>query len=559
MAQYLNVFFRVLKGYSIEEKVISLVVAASVLFFSIQGAVEIFRNPTLFMDEGGYYTEGLINERPTLLNPVYSDFAEADREISGLVFSGLTKYDTELATFVEDMAKLSISEDRMTYSFKIKDGIKWHDGQDLTADDVFFTFNEVIQNPNFQNPVLKANFSGVEINKVDDKTVSFKLSKPNSFFITNMNVGILPKHLLGEVTVADLPQNSFNLSPIGTGPYKMDMPIETINDGRQRVSLVINDDYYGEKPSIKNVRFHIYPSTDMMLKEQSTLNILSKVPKDIFSGIEETGRFEFLNYELPQYTAVFMNMDSETLKKDKVRVALQKAIDKNALLALLPNKTAVDTPLMELNQSEWLNKPNIEEANGALFDSGYKLEADNENPYRKNADGEILKLTLLVRNNEDVFAAEETGIIVNFLVSAWKNVGVEVEAQFENPDIFATRVASREYDLLLTGESLGYNLDTYAYWHSSQAGGNGLNLSNYKSFVADSLIERMRNTFDNDEKQEYAEDLAEEISKDVPAVFLFRPSYVFANDAKVKKISLKNLVYPSDRFDNITEWCIKCE
>lgn len=560
MARKWNAFLRVLRSYSIEEKVVSLVLVVVVFVLLFQSLFDIFRTPGIFDNDGGTYTEGLISETPLILNPVYVDFSEANREISGLIFSGLTKYDPDLQAFVGDLVELSISEDGKTYNFVLQDDVMWHDGELLTADDVYFTYHDVIQDPDFQNPVIKANFEGVEVKKIDDHTIEFVLDKPNSFFITNLNVGILPKHLLEGIPVLDLPQNAYNLQPVGSGPYTVDEPVEMLDDGRQRVFLALNDDYYGDVSSISNIRFHIYPDIFGLLKEQSTVNIIDKVPMDILPQIEESGRFEFLNYELPQYTAVFINMDNKILKKNKVRVALQKAIDKNELTKILSNKTLVDTPLMELDQSEWLFKPNIEEANGALFDSGYKVDENSENPYRKVSDEENLKFVLLVRQfNEGTFAAEEMKKVVDFLVESWEQIGVEIEAQYAYPDEFAARIQNRDYDLLLTGQSLGYNLDTYSYWHSSQADGNGLNLSNYKSFAADSLIETTRKTFVNENKEEFLKDLAKEIKEDVPAIFLYRPSYVFATDWKVENIEMENLAYPSDRFVNIADWCIMCE
>jgi len=376
-----------------------------------------------------------------------------------------------------------------------------------------------------------------------------------------LNVGILPQHLLGGIPVASLPNAGFNLQPVGTGPYKVDSPIEVLPDGRQRSLLTLNENYYGEKPKIKNVRFHVYPDEESMLKEISTLNVISKVSRDIYSSIQDSDRFSFLNYELPQYTAVFMNMDNVILKKDKVRIALQKAIDKEALLKVLSYKTAVDTPLMSLDQSEWRNKPNPEEAKGALYDSGYNMNvSDESDPYRKLSDGSNLKFILLVRQlDENPAAAVEIAKAVDFLVDSWKQVGIQVDPQFESLETFNQRIKDRNYDMLLTGESLGYNFDTYAYWHSSQAGSNGLNLSNYKSFSADSLIEKVRGTFDNDEKEKYLEDLANTIATDEPAIFLYRPSYVFATDNKVKGISLLNLAFSADRFSEIATWCILCE
>ena len=116
---------RVLRSYSIEEKVVSLVLVVVVFVLLFQTLVGLFRTPGIFDNEGGTYTEGLISETPILLNPVYVDFGEANREISGLIFSGLTKYNPDLQAFVGDLAELSISEDGQTYDFTLEE--EWLD------------------------------------------------------------------------------------------------------------------------------------------------------------------------------------------------------------------------------------------------------------------------------------------------------------------------------------------------------------------------------------------------------------------------------------------------
>jgi peptide/nickel transport system substrate-binding protein len=559
MKNYFSRFLRILRSYSIEEKVFSLILGLLVIFLLTQSVVGLFKTPGIFDDEGGRYTEGLINEKATLINPVYADFAEANRELSSLVFSSLTKYDPVNKAFVGDLADVKIGENKKTYQFHIKEGVFWHDGQPFSADDVFFTFHDVIQSPDFQNPVLKANFEGVEIKLIDARTIEFILNKPNSFFITNFNVGILPKHILNDIPVGDLPLSNFNIKPIGTGPYKIVDQMEILENGKARVYLALYDQYYGKKPKIQNIKFHIYQDAKSLMNEKGTLNVISKAPKEYAQVLLSDTRFQAVNYELPQYTAVFFNMESDAVKTTKVRVALQKAIDKSVLLEKINNKIAVDTPLMELNQSEWLYQPNVEEAKGALFDSGYKMSNDENDPYRKNKDGSNLKLSLLARQLDDPMAADELNIVINYLVESWKNVGVEIEIIVLPLKDFSEKVKNRDYNLLLAGESLGYNFDTYSYWHSSQANANGLNLSNFKSFAADSHIEKVRNTFNNDEKEDSLKLLAGIISKEIPAIFLYRPSYIMATDGKVKNINMENIAYSSDRFARIGEWCIKCQ
>ncbi|MFC1748513.1 ABC transporter substrate-binding protein, partial [Pseudomonadota bacterium] len=346
--------YRVLRTYNIEEKVISIIITILVVVVGVQGIIEAFEKGSFMPGEGGLYIEGILSDKPLVLNPVYSDFSDANREVNSLVFSGLTKYDPEKEAFVGDLAKLTISEDKQVYKFELKTGVSWHDGEPLTIDDVYYTFHDVIQDPEFQNPVLKANFEGVEIKKDDEKTIEFVLEKPNSFFITNLNVGVLPKHILGDLSVPEIAFSDFNASPIGTGPYKVESGVGVETDGRQRVSLESYSEYYGDLPKIEKIRFYIYPYTDFLLKEKSNINIISKVPADTLSELQESGRFTFEGYELPQYTAVFINMDSVVLQKEKVRVALQKAIDKEELMKMFNNKMAVDTPLLSLSQEDWI-------------------------------------------------------------------------------------------------------------------------------------------------------------------------------------------------------------
>ena len=549
---------RVLKAYSIEEKVLSLVVGIVICTAFIHGVMSFLKNPGLVASES-FYVEGILSERPAVINPLYADLSDANRDLSSLVFSGLTKYDPNLKAFVQDLAELTILEDKKTYRFKLRDNVFWHDGQKLTVDDVYFTYHDLIQNADFQNPVLKANFEGVKITKVDDKTIDFSLRAPNSFFITNFNVGILPMHLLKDVSIADLQNDLFNIKPVGTGPYMVNDPMETLNDGRQRLLLTRFDNYYGTRSKIKNIKILLYPDVQSLLKEINILDLIAKVPRDIIGDIKNDSRFISGIYQLPQYTAVFFNTESAILKKYKVRLALQDSLDKSKLLQILDNKAAINTPLLDLNQLEWSTKVNLEEAKGALFDSGYKAETEKNEIYRVDSKGNNLSLTLLARAyDKGTGLYLENEKVINFLVESWKQIGVDIKVKLEDSSSFQDMLTKRDYDIVLIGQSLGYNNDTYAYWHSSQANESGLNLSNYKSFAADSLIEKVRNTFDNSEREVLLKNLAKVLSEDIPAIFLFRPTYVFAHESKVKGFILENFAYVSDRYSNIGQWCTNC-
>lgn len=560
MKKFLQVFLRVLKAFTLEEKVLSVIIMLALIFFGIRSYSFVI-NPAAVVAESGVYTEGIISTIPVLINPLYVDFSQANRDVSSLIFSGLLKYDPKLEGFVDDLASLKISEDKKDYVFTIKDNVQWHDGTPFTVDDVIFTYG-LIQADAFQNPLLKANFQGVKIEQVGEKTVKFSLSRPNSFFITNFNVGILPKHILGDTAVTDLLNSKFNLQPVGTGPYKVAGPLQSSDDGIQKVVMDRFDGYYSAKPKINEIRFNVYPDEESLLKEKGSINIVARVSNALTELIYDA-RFKTINYALPQYNAVFLNTQSKILKDSKVRIALLKSLDKDALVAKLDNRVRVDTPLMGLNQKDWINTPDQKEASGALYDAGYQFKKDDKGQilpgeiYRKDKAGTTLELTLVARAyDEGTLQDKEVKTTIGTLVDSWTKVGVKMNVSYLSETDYMSAVKAKQYDMILAGQSMGYNLDTFPFWHSSQVKEDGLNLSNYRSFAADQEIEKIRETFDKDEKEARQKQLAAIISKEVPAIFLYRPNYLFLTDGKVQNINLNNMSFESDRFVDIADWCI---
>lgn len=546
---------KTIRSFSNKEKTASILV---VLLLAIIIIPPILRDERLENVTGGtstastLYSEGLIGEI-IHLNPVFTEFSEVDQDISTLIFSGLSKYDSIEGKVVEDIATHILDESQTTYTFTLKNNIYWHDGTEVTAEDIYFTYHDVIQNTDFQNPILRANFEGVEVEMIDTRTVTFTLDAPNSFFFTHTSVGLLPKHILGEVPVSELDTHEFNQLPIGTGPYKVTAPYEYVDEEEQVVELELFEEYYGDMPTITNLRFHTFPNLDTLLDSEGQWHGTARIPKYLLIEAQ-SDRLEAYRYELPQYTALFINTDSEFLSKNKERLAISKTIDKGYIIDQIGYAATIDTPLLELNQDDWLHQTNLEEAQGALYDAGWYL---NDDGIRENYSGETLTLRLIRRTFSDEHKEEVASITAEIIQKQLLEVGIEVLIEAYENEMIQEKILSRDYDLLLYGQSLGYNLDTYSYWHSSQATEYGLNLSNYRNPNADQLIEAIRRTFDPIKKEELLNDLAATIAEDIPAVFLYTPSYYFLVDERVQGIEIPELRFPSDRFATIAGWYLE--
>ncbi|MFA5948141.1 MAG: ABC transporter substrate-binding protein [Candidatus Gracilibacteria bacterium] len=555
--RFLKFLISVFKAYDFRDKLVTGFAFAVILLMFVK--MIIF--PYGFFNFGApnIYTEGIVSKSGVNnLNPLFVDYNEADREISSLIFSGLMKYDPDKKAIVDDMASLTINEEKTEYTFTVRAGLKWQDGYDFTAEDVYFTFHDVVLNQSFPNEILKTNFSGIEMELIDKDKIKFTLKKPNVFFINNLTVGILPKHLLASVSPSDLLTNDFNKMPIGTGPYMINEPIQRFTDGRFQVILARSPYYYGDVSEIENLRFIVYETMEELIKEINAVNGVSKVTGNYIIDFRNNARFKLLSYQLPQYMAVFMNMESSILKdNDKVRFALKKSVFKKELLDMFVDKIPVETPIMDLKQEDYAIVPSKEEAMTSLKDAGYDYGIDDTEKVgiRYDKDGKALELNLIARLYEEgTYQFDETNKIIGFLQKAWEDIGIDIKVEFLERDDFRNRLSNRGYDLAFVGQNLGYNLDTYSYWHSTQADPRGQNLSNYKSFGVDALIEDIRSTFDLEKRAFILKDLAKQINDDNAAIFLYRPVYYYASDNKLSGISMDGVVYPSDRFARIAQW-----
>ncbi|MEK7673400.1 MAG: ABC transporter substrate-binding protein [Patescibacteria group bacterium] len=556
MKKFFSNILKVFKTYTYRDKLVSIFAVA--VFLAMIVKMIVFPYGIFGFGDTSIYTEGLVSKNGIQnLNPLFVDYNEADREVSRLVFSGLMKYDPIKKAIVDDMAALSVNEDKTEYTFKLRNGLKWHDGKAVTIDDVYFTYHDLIMSEAFANEILKTNFAGVKIQKINANTIKFTLEKPNVFFISNFITGILPQHILDGVDPSEILQNEFNRNPIGTGPYMVVDPVEILKN-RSQITLTRNPNYYEKLSEIEFMRFIVYPSMQDLLNEVNAVNGVVKVSGENLLDFVNNDRFELIPYKLPQYTAVFMNMDSKILKDNKkVRSALQKAVDKKAFIGDSLDKIRIDTPLLQLDDKEALYKPNVEEAQGALKDAGYSYHTDDteKKGIRYNSAEEALELNMIVRLYEEgSYQSEEIKKLVKYLEDSWEKIGFSVQVEFLSLEDFNARIASRKYDLLLVGQNLGYNLDIYSYWHSTQANPLGQNLSNYKSFQVDSLIEDIRSIFDAQKRDERLKEFDRVVSEDIPAVFLYTPVYYYASDGKLTGLDMDNLVFPTDRFAEIGDW-----
>jgi peptide/nickel transport system substrate-binding protein len=209
------------------------------------------------------------------LNPLLSGQAAAT-DIAQFLFSGLIRFDDrgepipDAATVVPTRENGGISADGKTITYHLRPNLRFSDGTPLTADDVVFTFEQVM-NPRNNVPYHFPHDQAQSVTAKDAHTVVVKLRAPSAPFVSNfMRCGtqgaILPKHLLAGKP--DLNQNPYNLKPVGSGPYMVER-----YDINSRIEMVPNPYWFGGKPGLQRVTYRIIPSENTLLVALKTHEI----------------------------------------------------------------------------------------------------------------------------------------------------------------------------------------------------------------------------------------------------------------------------------------------
>ena len=257
----------------------------------------------------------------TRINPAMDEHGE----INLLLFSGLTSHDGENQVAPGLAESWDFDEATCTYTFHLREGVKWHDGEPFTAEDVKFTI-EAIQNP--ENASENApNFEDVkEITVKDEHTIAFRLSAPNVAFLDYMSRAILPRHRLeGE----DMQESAFFRAPIGTGPYKLDSW-----DAGQAITLVKNQDYYKGEPHIGRVIFKIVSddSARAVQMEAGELDLALLAPRDAQSFAGKDG-YACYNMKTSDYRGILFNFQNPYWQENRDLIpALCYALDRQTIL-----------------------------------------------------------------------------------------------------------------------------------------------------------------------------------------------------------------------------------
>jgi peptide/nickel transport system substrate-binding protein len=458
-----------------------------------------------------------LGAEPGTLNPITATDAYESIVNSGKIYETLVKRDNKTLEIVPLLAESwEVSEDKLTFTFHLRRGVKWHDGYPFTAHDVVFSY-EKIMDPEVDAPHLRAYYKDIRsIEAIDDYTVRCSYSKP--YFLALEFCGgipIVPKHVFEK---GDFNTNPAGRAPIGTGPYRF----VKWNTGEE-IILDRNEDYWGKRPYIKRIVFKIIsdPTVALQVLKREEIDLTGLTP---IQWARQTSsqrfkkNFRKLSYFTPNYSYIGWNTRRPFFSDKRVRRAMTHLVNRELILEkILYNLGEIVTNPFYIYSPEYDHsiKPypyDPVEAKKLLDEAGW---VDHDGDGIRDKDGVKFEFEFLIPSGS--ITAEQ---IATILEEELKKVGIRMRIRRLEWAVFVKHLEERRFDAVTLAWSMGVESDPYQVWHSSQAE-RGSNFVGFKNDEADRIMEQARKEFDKAKRVRLFRKLARIIHEEQPYTFLF--------------------------------------
>lgn len=507
--------------------------------------------------QGGVYIEGLVGGIGRL-NPLLDDNNPADQDVNRLLFNGLVRFD-DRGNPVPDLAEAwGVSWTGLNYNITLREGLTWHDGAELTTADVAFTI-ELMRNPQMPIPAdLRTLWDSVEVIVLDPRNMQIILPSPLASFIDYLSFGVLPVHLLGNLSPAELLNAPFNLQPVGSGPYRFGELVS--EDGRVTgVTLTAWDNFYAGRPFLDQVVFSYYESSEAAYAAYQRGEVMgvSYLSPQVLPQALQDQTLNVYSSRLPRLSLMLMNLGSTEVpffSEQPVREAILLGINRQWIVDnyLGGQAFVADGPILPGSWAYNENLPRVgfdtEAALARLRDAGYTIPASGGEVRSK--DGIPLSFQL-VHPDTPLHAQIAETIRTNLA-----ELGIEViPLAVPYAELLSDYLEPRSYQAALVDLNLSHypDPDPYPFWHQAAISG-GQNYSRWDDRRASEYLEEARVSIDRVERGRLYRNFQNHFANEVPAIPLYFPVYSYGVSAQVRGVSVGPLFQPSDRFATLYEW-----
>lgn len=462
-------------------------------------------------------------------NPLFGE-ASLSREIIHLTLLGLADLDEHSEFKPEIASSWESSPDFLELTYHLRKGALWSDGVPITAHDVKFTF-DLLMDTTVASPNQGFTEYIKEVEVVDDHTVTFHFSEAYPAQIFDTAGEILPQHLLQDADRKSLRSHPFGRKPLASGPFKLGKWV-----AQQYIELVPNERYFGDKPKLERVIFKIIPDQSSMLMqlENGEIDMMSNVPVSQVAELQERNKqLNIFQISGRVYYYIGYNQNNDLFTNKNVRHALTMAIDRQKIIdALLYGfGTKCVGPLAPIVQ--WAFNQDVHElpfdparARTLLRQEGWQ-DSDNDGVLDKN--GRAFEFTLVLNAGNQT--KSDIGVIVQQQLS---RIGIRVKLKTFEWNTYLTTIQSHKFDACLGSLNSSYYIDPTPVFHSKAT--NMFNSISYANPEVDRLIETGRSEMVRQKAAEIWKEFQQILYDDQPFTFLFWKDEICAVNKKFKNV-----------------------
>ncbi|CEG28711.1 ABC transporter substrate-binding protein [Bacillus sp. B-jedd] len=506
------------------------------------------KNSTGEPKKGGTVTSPIVGD--PIFNPWHPNAYAESNVVNRIIFSGLTKPGKDNAPSPSLATEWSASEDGLVWTFKLREGVKWHDGEPFTAEDVAFTFNDIVLNKELGSNGA-SNYKAVDnVKVVNDHIVEFHLKNPWAALpaYLGFNSEIIPKHKFEGQNPWEL--TSFNKEkPVGTGPFK----VGTYISG-QSVELIPNEDFFGGAPHLDKFVYKILAEKNTHVAQalSNELDIFVLEDKASLERIKQSKNLEVLPSDANRYFWISLNQENPMFTDLKVRQAFLHAIDRQAIIdSVLKGfgkiADAAITPQLSTYYTDDVKRYDYDPAKAkALFEeAGWK---DSNGDGILDKDGKPFKFEF------DIGIQGDLEPIAQMVQQYLKEVGLDVKLNtLEWNAMIQKNIIERDFDMILNWWAYPADPDVYAQYHSSNAG-KGNNIPGYKDAKLDELLVKGQQTSDPAARGEVYKEMQQYMAENLPYLYLWYPEEIQIRNKKLKGVPD---MYFGGALHYVNEWYIQ--
>jgi peptide/nickel transport system substrate-binding protein len=450
-----------------------------------------------------------------------------DYEVWNLIWPTLTNMAAKDFAPEPGMAESwTSSDDGLTWTYKMRKGMKWSDGEPMTAEDVKYTIDRANEEEWNSHISTTANLTAAVI---DENTLEIKTSEPDPR-LPSLGVYVMPKHIYEKVSAEDMPNYTAE-DKIGGGPFMFD------STSKEFTRLVRNPNWYGKKPAIDEVIFRFYADSNAEFQalKSGEIDAIDGVPEESFSTIKESDNIVGISGNQGGFSELSMNSgcssspgDGHIALTDKnVRKAINYAIDRDLLVEkTLKGYGKPGTAIVPSADPSWdlkvddaeRYKYDPDKAKALLDEAGWK---DTNGDGTRDKDGTELKLRFFDRTDGDGGANTE------FLTGWLKDVGIATEVTSMDDDTLTAVIGQNEFDLFTWGWVPFVDPDPeLSYFIKDQATTDpevvGYNDANWCNDEYDALYLQQHVELDVAKRHEIVQQMLEIMYDDAPYAVLYK-------------------------------------